>query len=151
MKRIILYILVITIVSGCAGGSTLYYGSTILPSNDYYHKTLSQDQYQNTSVVNDVVSGYDPWTMGMYYDFVSREYVLPTTITVEPVSTSWDSSNRPSIKDKIKVDAIPRAPSNIPSYFNKYDNNQDDAVGTTRIDDDHQIIRRRAPSTMNKD
>ena len=137
-----IYILLAILISGCITTNESYYGSILLPSNEYYYKEMFPNHYYDSMVIGIPMAShdipqpsnnlsYDPWKMGMYYNIVTKQYDIPTIIIITTTNPIWDSNNRPSMKDKVNSDLklAPRRPNNDKKS-------------------EQQIIRRRAPSTI---
>lgn len=136
MTRVSLYficMLLIITMCGCVTSES-YYSSTMLPSDEYYHDAIFPNYTISESSI--VIPKYDPWTMSMYYNTITKQYDIPVTVIITNTIPIWDSNRHILIREKSNRDSNSKlAPRKL--------ENKDKS--------EQQIIRRRAPSTIEKE
>jgi len=118
---------IITILTGCSVGiRPAYYDLPPLDSNQYYYGEPVSNQYYNVSpplpnYSYSYGSGYDPWTMGTYYDYNPPQRTGYSSGDSSSSNTAaWDSSNRPSMRDRgVSSSYESKAPTNDQSYLRR--------------------------------
>ena len=114
-------LIIITILTGCSVGiRPAYYDLPPLDSNQYYYGESVPSQYYNVSPPPQSYnystgSGYDPWTMGTYYDYSppQRTGYSSGNSSGSSTNSAWDSDNRPSMKDRgTTASSDSKAPAN---------------------------------------
>jgi hypothetical protein len=178
----IVLLFIATILTGCSVGiRPAYYDLPPLDSDQYYYGESTYSQYYNVSppppnynYSTGSVGGYDPWTMGTYYDYSppQRTGYSSGASSSSSANTTWDSDNRPSMKDRgTAASNDPKAPANeqpnlrrertaqrnssssdsstspIISHKTKRDTTQDSSK-SDQSQSDQTNVKRRSPSTQ---
>ncbi|MGB9596163.1 MAG: hypothetical protein ACPL7B_07760 [Candidatus Poribacteria bacterium] len=122
----------IAVLTGCSVGiRPAYYDLPPLDSSQYYYGEPVNNQYYNvSSPLPSYSSGYDPWTMGTYYDYNPPQRTgYSSGVSASSGTSTWDSSNRPSMRDRGTSSSYEsKAPVNDQSYLRRERTVQDSST-----------------------
>lgn len=136
----------IAVLTGCSVGiRPAYYDLPPLDSSQYYYGEPVSNQYYNISpplpsYSYGYSSGYDPWSMGTYYDYnLPQRTGYSSGISTGSSTSTWDSSNRPSMRDRgTSASYESKAPANDQSFLRRERTTQDSST----IDPANRKVRR---------